>query len=89
MRSPGVVLPQQPTNPSHESTNVIESMIPNKPDSILNPINNSVRGISDISRGIGEEKTEIELTLISDKTGERQKVSVQKGAKISTSMNYS
>ncbi|CNE42228.1 putative bacteriophage coat protein [Yersinia kristensenii] len=83
-----VLLPQQPINSGHENTNVMESIIPNKPDSILNPTNNSERDISDITRGIGEEKTEIELTLISDKTGERQKVSVQKGAKISTSMSY-
>lgn len=82
------LLPQQPINPGHESTNVMESIIPNKPDSILNPTNNSERDISDTSQGIGAEKTEIELTLISDKTGERQKVSVQKGAKISTSMSY-
>lgn len=83
-----VLLPQQPINLGHENTNGMESIIPNKPDSILNPTNNSERDISDITRGIGEEKTEIELTLISDKTGERQKVSVQKGAKISTSMSY-
>ncbi|HHH1258975.1 TPA: lytic transglycosylase domain-containing protein [Yersinia enterocolitica] len=63
-------------------------------DSIISPpmsINSPGQGeqdINNITQDIGGDKSEIELTLINDQTGVRQKIPVPKGAKISTSMNY-
>lgn len=48
----------------------------------------SGRDINDITQGIDGDKSEIEITLITDKTGERHKITAQKGVKISTSMSY-
>ncbi|CNH85046.1 putative bacteriophage coat protein [Yersinia frederiksenii] len=65
-----------------------DRIINNKPDSILDPPNSSEKDINEITRDIGGEKTEIELTLITDKTGARRTITSPVGAKISTSMNY-
>ncbi|WP_019209684.1 lytic transglycosylase domain-containing protein [Yersinia massiliensis] len=54
----------------------------------INSSQQSGRDINDITQDRGGEKSEIEITLITDKTGERQKITAQKGAKISTSMSY-
>ena len=55
----------------------------------INASQQSGRYINDITQDIGGDKSEIEITLINDKTGERHKIATKKGAKISTSMNYS
>lgn len=47
------------------------------------------RDINDITQDIGGDKSEIEITLINNSTGDRHKITTQKGAKISTSINYS
>ncbi|WP_144417033.1 hypothetical protein, partial [Yersinia intermedia] len=54
----------------------------------INSSQQSGKDINDITQGIGVDKSEIEITLITDKTGERQKITAPKGAKISTSMSY-
>ncbi|NIL25048.1 lytic transglycosylase domain-containing protein [Yersinia massiliensis] len=64
-----------------------ESITGNQPPSILTNPNNSVRDIDDITQGVGG-KSEIELTLIDDKTGARRTITSPVGAKISTSMSY-
>ncbi|WP_145516174.1 transglycosylase SLT domain-containing protein [Yersinia aleksiciae] len=64
-----------------------ESITGNQPSSILTNPNNSVRDIDDITQGVGG-KSEIELTLIDDKTGARRTITSPVGAKISTSMSY-
>lgn len=54
----------------------------------INSSQQSGKDINDITQGLGGDKSEIEITLITDKTGERHKIIAQKGAKISTSMSY-
>lgn len=58
------------------------------PPASINSSQQSGRDINDITQDMGGDKSEIEITLITDKTGERQKIIAPKGAKISTSMNY-
>ncbi|ARB85941.1 MULTISPECIES: lytic transglycosylase domain-containing protein [Yersinia] len=58
------------------------------PPTSINASQQSGRDNNDITQGIGGDKSEIEITLITDKTGERQKITAPKGAKISTSMSY-
>ncbi|WP_227729070.1 lytic transglycosylase domain-containing protein [Yersinia proxima] len=55
----------------------------------INASQQTGRDVNDITQDTGGDKSEIEITLITDKTGERQKITAPKGAKISTSMNYS
>ncbi|EKN4712535.1 lytic transglycosylase domain-containing protein [Yersinia enterocolitica] len=59
------------------------------PPTSINSSQQTGRDINDITQDTGGDKSEIEITLITDKTGERQKITAPKGAKISTSMNYS
>ncbi len=59
------------------------------PPTSINSSQQTGRDINDITQDTGGDKSEIEVTLITDKTGERQKITAPKGAKISTSMNYS
>ncbi|EKN3715700.1 lytic transglycosylase domain-containing protein [Yersinia enterocolitica] len=59
------------------------------PPTSINASQQSGKDINDITQDIGRDKSEIEITLINDKTGDRHKIATQKGAKISTSMNYS
>ncbi|HEI6850138.1 TPA: lytic transglycosylase domain-containing protein [Yersinia enterocolitica] len=58
------------------------------PPASINSSQQSGRDINDITQDMGGDKSEIEITLITDKTGERQKIVAPKGAKISTSMSY-
>ncbi len=59
------------------------------PPTSINSSQQTGRDINEITQDTGGDKSEIEITLITDKTGERQKITAPKGAKISTSMNYS
>ncbi|HDV7160983.1 TPA: transglycosylase SLT domain-containing protein [Yersinia enterocolitica] len=58
------------------------------PPASINSSQQSGRDINDITQDTGGDKSEIEITLINDKTGERQKIIAPRNAKISTSMNY-
>jgi hypothetical protein len=91
LRNPNILLSQRQSLSSNEENEepnaAAESITGNQPSSILTNPNNSVRNIDDITQGVGG-KSEIELTLIDDKTGARRTITSPVGAKISTSMNY-
>lgn len=88
LRNPNILLSQRRSLSPKEPDPSKENITGNPSSSILTPPNNSSRDINDITQDMGGDKSEIEITLITDKTGERQKITAPKGAKISTSMSY-
>ncbi|WP_145483018.1 hypothetical protein [Yersinia aldovae] len=92
LRNPNILLSQRQSSSSNSGTQGVnstaEGITKNNQPSILTPPNSSSQNISDITQEVGSSKSEVEITLISEKNGERQKITVPKGAKISTSMNY-
>ncbi|BFI54615.1 hypothetical protein [Yersinia pseudotuberculosis] len=90
LRNPNILLSQrQSLNSDNEEPNATSGDITtNNRPSILTPQPSSGHGITDINQGVGVEKSEIEITLINERTGERQKITAARGAKVSTSMNY-
>ncbi|EPF2621970.1 lytic transglycosylase domain-containing protein [Yersinia enterocolitica] len=84
------IMPGLPAiHPQPGELNTSTSDINASPPISINSSQQSGKDINDITQGIGVDKSEIEITLITDKTGERQKITALKGAKISTSMSYS
>ncbi|ATX62698.1 hypothetical protein [Yersinia hibernica] len=88
LRNPNILLSQRRSLSPKEPDPSKENITGNPSSSILTPPNNSRRDINEITQDMGGDKSEIEITLITDKTGERQKITALKGAKISTSMSY-
>lgn len=92
LRNPSVLLSQRQSlssNSGNQARNApAEDITTNNNSSILTAPNNSSQDINEITQGVGSSKSEVEITLISEKTGERQTVTAARGAKISTSMNY-
>ncbi len=83
------IMPGLPAiHPQSGELNTGTSDINASPPISINSSQQSGRDINDITQDMGGDKSEIEITLITDKTGERQKITAPKGAKISTSMNY-
>ncbi|EPZ8124512.1 lytic transglycosylase domain-containing protein [Yersinia enterocolitica] len=83
------IMPGLPAiHPQSGELNVGTSDINTLPPTSINSPQQSVRDINDITKDIDGDKSEIEITLINDKTGERHKLTTPKGAKISTSMSY-
>ncbi|CNI89395.1 transglycosylase SLT domain-containing protein [Yersinia bercovieri] len=83
------IMPGLPAiHPQSGELNTGTSDINSSPPISINSSQQSGREINEITQGIGVDKSEIEITLITDKTGERQKITALKGAKISTSMSY-
>ncbi|HEN3621630.1 TPA: lytic transglycosylase domain-containing protein [Yersinia enterocolitica] len=83
------IMPGLPAiHPQSGELNTGTSDINASPPISINSSQQSGRDINDITQDMGGDKSEIEITLITDKTGERQKIVAPKGAKISTSMNY-
>lgn len=83
------IMPGLPAiHPQSVELNTSTSDINASPPISINAPQPSGREINDITRDIGGDKSEIEITLINDKTGDRHKITTPKGAKISTSMNY-
>ncbi|HDL7803446.1 TPA: lytic transglycosylase domain-containing protein [Yersinia enterocolitica] len=83
------IMPGLPAiHPQSGELNVGTSDINTLPPTSINSSQQSRRDINDITQDMGGDKSEIEITLITDKTGERQKITAPKGAKISTSMSY-
>lgn len=84
------IMPGLPAiHPQPGELNTSTSDINASPPISINSSQQSGKDINDITQDIGRDKSEIEITLINDKTGDRHKIATQKGAKISTSMNYS
>ncbi|HHP2743059.1 TPA: lytic transglycosylase domain-containing protein, partial [Yersinia enterocolitica] len=83
------IMPGLPAiHPQPGELNTSTSDINASPPISINSSQQSGKDINDITQDIGGDKSEIEITLITDKTGERQKITALKGAKISTSMSY-
>ncbi|WP_339098993.1 lytic transglycosylase domain-containing protein [Yersinia enterocolitica] len=84
------IMPGLPAiHPQQGELTTAPSNINVSPPTSINSSQQTGRDINDITQDTGGDKSEIEITLITDKTGERQKITAPKGAKISTSMNYS
>ncbi|EOI6865274.1 hypothetical protein ACMVR0_001321 [Yersinia enterocolitica] len=92
LRNPNILLSQRQSLPSSreakDSNTTVEGINTNNRPSILATPNSGSQDINDITQDIGSDKSEVEITLISEKNGERQKITAPRGAKISTSMNY-
>lgn len=83
------IMPGLPAiHPQSGELNTGTSDINTSPPTSTNSSQQSGRDINDITQNIGGDKSEIEITLINDKTGERRIIAGQTGAKIATSMNY-
>ncbi|MGP2410534.1 hypothetical protein V2A84_13165 [Yersinia sp. 2553 StPb PI] len=90
LRNPNILLSQRqflPSNSGNQKGNITAEGINNQ-SSILTTPNNSSQDINDITQGIGREKTEVEVTLINDKTGERKTITAAERGKVATSMTY-
>lgn len=84
------IMPGLPAiHPQPGELNTSTSDINASPPISINSSQQSGKDINDITQDISGDKSEIEITLINDKTGDRHKIAAPKGAKISTSMNYS
>ncbi|AJJ70072.1 hypothetical protein [Yersinia pseudotuberculosis] len=90
LRNPNILLSQRQslTSDNEEPNLAAGDITTNNRPSILTPQPSSGHGITDINQGAGVEKSEVEITLISERNGERQKITAARGAKVSTSMNY-